>query len=495
LPMLGACPVSCTLLTCFFLAACSIHETEQKGYCENIITKKHLDKLQELIDSQMLMSCHVSFEFIDKQELGDRICYVKAAFPRLEDILDKMKFKKNSDNFNKTKDVQNMYEKIDENQVPCIDAQDDHERELSQACSREFSMPPEKMLQLVKDFFQEVMDLLDKNVDFTRDCSKIYQKCSDAPKKEPSSPGVVTNRDCNCPSPSSPREGPPASSHPALATKPFPSTVPHLGSKKAAASTRLAHSQPAAMQTPVKLDSSTKPRVSRSTHRGLVAVEIQGVSAGISASVSSPPAELKLASASQGPDSGSISIELLLDLTEPPSQEPPNLGGRLVTPLPSELWPSPSLGSKEPISVVQHRFSRMAAITDRSPAPETLPGGSPQHPAGQKPDDNLAGPIPDLNILPPNTEQHRKKAQPKEIQREVMSYVLVAILAIVAILLAVGGLLFYKHKSRVSASPSHPHWGHDSAEPARLSLLPAYSGSELNAGGLGTEVWGLFLPA
>ncbi|XP_039394004.1 macrophage colony-stimulating factor 1 isoform X2 [Mauremys reevesii] len=190
MPRLGpkACPVSCTLLTFFLLAACSICETEQKGYCENIITKKHLDKLQELIDSQMLMSCHVSFEFIDKQELGDRICYVKAAFPRLEDILDKMKFKENSDNFNKTKDVQNMYKKIDENEVPCIDAQDDHERELSQACSREFSRPPEKMLQLVKDFFQEVMDLLDNNVDFKRDCSKTYQKCSDALKKETPSP-------------------------------------------------------------------------------------------------------------------------------------------------------------------------------------------------------------------------------------------------------------------------------------------------------------------
>uniref|UniRef100_A0A8C0JGH7 Macrophage colony-stimulating factor 1 n=1 Tax=Chelonoidis abingdonii TaxID=106734 RepID=A0A8C0JGH7_CHEAB len=457
MPWLGpkACPVSCTLLTCFFLAACSIHETEQKGYCENIITKKHLDKLQELIDSQMLMSCHVSFEFIDKQELGDRICYVKAAFPRLEDILDKMKFKKNSDNFNKTKDVQNMYEKIDENQVPCIDAQDDHERELSQACSREFSMPPEKMLQLVKDFFQEVMDLLDKNVDFTRDCSKIYQKCSDAPKKEPSSPGVVTNRDCNCPSPSSPREGPPASSHPALATKPFPSTVPHLGSKKAAASTRLAHSQPAAMQTPVKLDSSTKPRVSRSTHRGLVAVEIQGVSAGISASVSSPPAELKLASASQGPDSGSISIELLLDLTEPPSQEPPSTEDIFTSP------PSLPASSGETL-----RREEIHPTGTESKAPDTQrtmelrgkrTGGLPRF---REPDDNLAGPIPDLNILPPNTEQHRKKAQPKEIQREVMSYVLVAILAIVAILLAVGGLLFYKHKSRVSASPSHPHWGH-----------------------------------
>ncbi|TFJ99832.1 Macrophage colony-stimulating factor 1 [Platysternon megacephalum] len=583
MPRLGpkAGPVSCTLLTFFLLATCSIHATEQQDYCKNIITTKHLNKLQELIDSQMLMSCHVSFEFIDEQELGDPICFVKAAFPQLEDILDKMKFKENSDNFNKTKDVQNMYKKIIEDEVSCIGDQDGHDHELSQACSKEFSMPPRKMLQRVKDFFHQVMDLFNENADFKHDCSKTYQKCSDAPKKEPPSPGVVTDRDCNCPSPSSPREGPPASPRPVLATKPFPSTVPHLGSKEAAASTLLAHSQPGATQTPVKLDSSAKPRVPRSTFRGLVAMEIQGVWAGISASVSSPPAELELASASQGPGSGSVGTEPLLDLTEPPSQEPPSTediftsppslpasggetlrreeihptgteakriqawptglrkflhmpgspdpspsakqtqpqagedvtqatwafsaaepsthlmdpssadalsspaltseaveasgadpGGQLVTPRPSELWPIPSLGSEELISIVQHRFSRMAATTDSPPAPETTPGGSPRHPAGQGKvpdmqrttelrgkrtggllrfrdlDDSLAGPIPDLNILPPNTDQRRKEAQPKETQREVMSYVLVAILAIVAILLAIGGLLFYKHKSR-----------------------------------------------
>uniref|UniRef100_A0A8C3RPF7 Macrophage colony-stimulating factor 1 n=1 Tax=Chelydra serpentina TaxID=8475 RepID=A0A8C3RPF7_CHESE len=487
-----------------------------------------------------------------------------------------MKFKKNSDNFNKTKDVRNMYKKIDENEVPCIDDQDDHERELSQACSKEFSMPPEKMLQLVKNFFSQVMVLLDKNVDFKRDCSKTYQKCSDAPKKELLSPGVVTDRDCSCPAPSSPCEGPPASPHPALATKPFPSTVPHLGSKEAAASTRLPHSRPGATQTPVKLDSSAKPRVPRSTHRGLSPMESQWVWP-----VSSPPAELGLAPASRGPGSGSVSTKQLLGLTEPPSQQPPGTedtftsppslpvsggemlrreeihptrteaeriqawstglreflhmpgspdaspsvkqpqpragedvaqaawafstaessthlidpssadavsspaltaeaaeasgadpSGQLVTPLPNELWPIPSLGSEEPISIVQHRLSRMAATTDSPAAPETPPGGSPRHPAGQgkapdmqhttelrgkrtgglprfrEPYDSLAGPIPDLNILPPSTDQRRKEAQPKETQREVMSYVLVAILATVAILLAVGGLLFYKHKSR-----------------------------------------------
>ncbi|KAH1172123.1 hypothetical protein KIL84_007741, partial [Mauremys mutica] len=61
MPRLGpkAWPVSCTLLTFFLLAACSICETEQKGYCENIITKRHRDKLQELVS--MRCECLVSF--------------------------------------------------------------------------------------------------------------------------------------------------------------------------------------------------------------------------------------------------------------------------------------------------------------------------------------------------------------------------------------------------------------------------------------------------
>ncbi|XP_074833823.1 macrophage colony-stimulating factor 1 [Carettochelys insculpta] len=563
------CPVPCTLLTFLLLTTCSVHETEQKGYCENIITQKHLDKLQELIDSQMLTSCHISFEFIDERALGDSQCFVKAAFPQLGDILEKMKFKENSANFNTTKDVRNMYKKIDENDVPCIADQDDHERELSQACLEEFSMPPEKMLQLVKNFFQEVMILLDKNVDFAHDCSTIYQKCSDSPRKKPPSSGVGTDRDCNCPSPSPRREGPPP-----LTTKPFPSTVPHLGSKETAASSRLPHGPPAAAQTSAKTRNSAKPRVTRSTQKGPVTMEIQGVWPRTSATVSSPPAELELASESQGLGSGSVSPELLLDLTEPPSQpdpsaediftSPPSLlalggemaptgtedqrihvwptgpgeflrapgspdppssakqaqalagedampatwpstaaelsthlmgpssedflsspaltseaedasgadpGGRLVIP----LWPVPSLGSKEPISIMQHRFSRMAPTMDSPPAPESPPRGSLQPPArpGEAPDtqhnmalqgerarglprfrepeDSQAGPIPDLTILPPNIDQHRREAQPRETQREVMTYILVAILATLAILLAVGGLLFYMHKSRTLA--------------------------------------------
>ncbi|XP_006132474.2 macrophage colony-stimulating factor 1 isoform X1 [Pelodiscus sinensis] len=537
-----ACPVSCTLLTFLLLATCSIHETEQKGYCENIITQKHLDKLQELIDSQMLMPCRISFEFIDEKQLEDSICFIKAAFPGLADILEKMQFKENSDNFNKTRDVRAMYKKIDENEEPCISEQSEHEHEVSQACFKEFSVPPEEMLQLVKDFFGKVMVHLKKGEDFARDCSTTYQKCSNSPQKEPPSPGVVTDHDCNCPSPS-----PPGAPHPTLVTKPSPSTL---------GSTHLPLSQPGTTPAPAKLLSSTRPRGHRSTHRGLLAMEMQGAWAGISAIVSSPPAEL-------GPGSGA---EPLLGLSDPPSTEyvsssPASLpasgaemdtgteverpqtrptglrqflhapgspvpslnakptqpwtgqeasqatwtssteelmdvssanaisspalmsaaldalgagpGDPLGTPLARKLWLIPSPGSKEPFSIMQHRFSRMAPTVGSPPAPERHPRVSPRLPAGQgrapdlqhpteprgkrtggqasfrEPEDRLAGPVPGFNILPPNADQRRREALPRESRWVVMTYVLVASLATVVILLAVGGLLFYRHRVRV----------------------------------------------
>lgn len=55
-------------------------------------------------------------------------------------------------------------------------------------------MPPEKMLQLVKDFFGRVMFLLDEEVNFKRDCSTTYQKCSDSLKKEMPPPGKKLGR-------------------------------------------------------------------------------------------------------------------------------------------------------------------------------------------------------------------------------------------------------------------------------------------------------------
>ncbi|XP_019401815.1 PREDICTED: macrophage colony-stimulating factor 1 [Crocodylus porosus] len=566
-------------LALLFVACCW---TQKGDYCNQIITDKHLNELQDLIDTQMMNACKVSFEYIDEQQLNKPICFVKAAFPQLKNILDKMVYKKNSSNFEKANNVREMYTKIDENEEICIEEQDEEEKELSQACVKEFSTPPEEMLGLVKKFFSKVKDLLDQKVDFRQDCSDTYRKlCSASKKQETSSLGVAA-QNCNCPT-ASPIPGRPSTSlPPASVTKPFPSTVARQGSEEFAAGTHPPHSLPDTLPTPTKLDGSIRPQAFRSTHSSTGTRELLGPWAGTSATTSSPPAESEPVPASQGHGDESTSNESLQDPAEAVGQEPPStkgfsisppssapdermlqrdengfqdpflssragsmqLGlaghGKLVsaspnplpvtkrlhtravedatsaaqaptgtepsdhlmeassidatsspgpgsveaedalglayadspgTPLLSELSLGPTLSSKEPISVAQHQFSRMAATTDNPTPPEKHPWESPWHPAGQgrgpgtqhipekrvggriqglsrfnEPDDSMAGPQVDLNFIPPNTDRRRKEAKLKESNWEPLIYTLA--ISILAVLLAVGGLLFYMHKSR-----------------------------------------------
>ncbi|KYO33150.1 macrophage colony-stimulating factor 1 isoform A [Alligator mississippiensis] len=171
-------------LALLFVACCW---TQKGDYCKQIITDKHLNELQDLIDTQMMNTCKVSFEYIDEKLLNKPICFVKAAFPQLKHILDKMEYKENSSNFEKANNVREMYTKIDENEEICIEEQDEEEKELSQACVKKFSTPPEEMLGLLKKFFSKVKDLLDQKVDFRQDCSDTYRKLCSASKKQETS--------------------------------------------------------------------------------------------------------------------------------------------------------------------------------------------------------------------------------------------------------------------------------------------------------------------
>lgn len=69
----------------------------------------------------------------------------------------------------------------------------------------------------------------------------------------------------------------------------------------------------------------------------------------------------------------------------------------------------------------------------------------------REPEDSLSGPNFDLSFIPPNTDKSSKKPELRDSQRMTLMYVLVP--SVLGILLAVGGLLFYLHKSRVRSSP------------------------------------------
>ncbi|XP_009979223.1 PREDICTED: macrophage colony-stimulating factor 1, partial [Tauraco erythrolophus] len=139
-------------------------------------------------DTQMQHPGRVSFKFIDKMQLNDSVCYVKAAFPLLGKILERTEFKENSSNAKKMQAVRRMYSRIDENVDPCIREEDDEERQLSQMCFEEFTTSPYEMLVLVKQFFQDINQLLQNQETFEKDCSQVYRRTCLGPRKAGSSP-------------------------------------------------------------------------------------------------------------------------------------------------------------------------------------------------------------------------------------------------------------------------------------------------------------------
>ncbi|XP_061488582.1 macrophage colony-stimulating factor 1 isoform X2 [Rhineura floridana] len=152
-------------------------------------------------------------------------------------------------------------------------------------------------------------------------------------------------------------------------------------------------------------------------------------------------------------------------------------GGRWATLLPSDPALSPEPGSENPVSATQ-QLSRLVVTTDspssaRQVSPESYSWGEQgsrgrapgvQHSTqlrerraeqeeglakNREPEDSMSGPSFDPNLIPPNTDKHIKEPGARDTQGMAVPYVVVP--SVLGILLAVGGLLFYMHKSRILA--------------------------------------------
>ncbi|XP_040472744.1 macrophage colony-stimulating factor 1 isoform X1 [Falco naumanni] len=501
MPRLGAkaCLLRCTVLSSLLLLlVCSIHETEQNSYCQQIITERHLAELEELADTQMQHPGRVSFKFINKMQLNNSVCYVKAAFPLLGKILERTEFKENSSNAKKMQMVRRMYSRIDENVDPCIREEDDEERKLSQMCFEEFTTSPYEMLVLVKQFFQDINQLLQNKETFEKDCSQVYRRTCLGPREAGFSPGVGTDPDCNCLSPAPPS-----------ATQPSLPAATHAGSEVAPASTQVPYSLLHA--TLADLDTPSQPPSSMDSGSGTE--EVLGAGVGDVASVPSPamqqtaPADSAEALLDPAGTLGLAAVDVSIlrgdgelveggtetvadHLPQDPAQQqgasvlPDHAGGLRIT----MLAASPSAGSvgdgarirpaeaSEP--VMQLRFSRMA------PEPRGQVPGGPGDGARvrgwglsrlREPQDGGAGPSFDSGFVP-STEQRRKEPAVREGRREPLIYITVA--SVVAVLLAMGGLLFYKCRSRVLERPLEDG-DCDPEEPERRALQGARGCPEL----------------
>ncbi|KAM6044173.1 macrophage colony-stimulating factor 1 [Chlamydotis macqueenii] len=500
MPRLGAkvCLFRCTLLSSLLLLlVCSIHETEQNSYCQQIITEKHLAELEELADTQMQQPGRVSFKFIDKMQLNDSVCYVKAAFPLLGEILKQMKFKENSSNAKKMQMVRRMYSRIDENVDPCIKEEEEEERELSWKCVEKLTTSPYEMLVLVKQFFQDINQLLQNQETFEKDCSQVYRRTCLGPKKAGSSPGVGTDPDCNCLSPALPS-----------ATQPSLSTATHASREGAPASARVPYNLLHA--TLADLDAPSQPPSSMDGGSGTE--EVLGAGVGDMASVPSPamqqtaPTDSAEALLDQARTLSLAAVdvtvlrgdgELMERGTEAvaghPPQDPAQRQGASILPdhpvglgttMPAA---SPSAGSvsggarirlaeaSEPVT--QRRFSRMAPVM-RGRAPGGPGDGARARGWGlsrlREPEDGGAGPSFDSGFVL-SAEQRRKELAVREGCREPL---IITVASVVAVLLAMGGLLFYKYKSRVLERPLEDG-GCDPEEVERRTLQGARGRPEL----------------
>ncbi|XP_030329086.1 macrophage colony-stimulating factor 1 isoform X1 [Strigops habroptila] len=487
MPRLGAkvCLFRCTLLSSLLiLLVCSIHETEQNRYCQQIITERHLAELEELADTQMQHPGRVSFKFINKMQLNDSVCYVKAAFPLLGKILERTEFKENSSNAKKMQMVRRMYSRIDESFDPCIREEDEEERKLSQMCFEEFTTSPYEMLVLVKQFFQDINQLLQNQETFERDCSQVYRRTCLGPRKAGASPGVGTDPDCNCLSPALPP-----------ATQPSLSAATHASSEVAPASTRVPYSLLHATLT--DLDAPSQPL--SNTDGGSGAEEVLAAGVGDTASVPSigmqqpAPADSTETILDAAGTLGLAALDVPIPrgdralveggtgtaaghpLPHPAQHQGasilPDHPGGLGTSTPAA---SPSsggarmrpAGAAEPIT--QLRFTRMApGLRDRAAGGPGAPGWGLSR--RREPQDGGAGPSFDSGFVL-STEQRRKEPPAREGRQEPLIYIAVA--SVVAVLLAMGGLLFYKYKSRVLEQPLEDG-GCDPEEPERRALQGA----------------------
>ncbi|XP_006899374.1 PREDICTED: macrophage colony-stimulating factor 1 isoform X2 [Elephantulus edwardii] len=405
----GRCPLT-TWLGPRLLLACllvSRNVTEEvPKHCSHIIGTGHLKILQDLIDSQMQTSCQIAFEFVDKDQLKDPVCYLKKAFFLVQDIMeDTLRFKDNTTNANATVQLQELSLRLKD----CFTM--DHE-EHDKACVRTFYETPLQLLEKIKNVFNETKNLLKKDWKvFSRNCNESFAKCS--------SQDVVNKPDCNCLYPKAPPSSELASVSPHQ--PPAPSVAPMAAlswadSKGAEGSSLLPGEQPLPAVDP----GSAKERPPRSTCQSFESPETPGVEG--SPATGSPQPHPSVEASIAGMEDV---LDSLLDpnwTLEEASGEA-GVGSILQE---AELSPSrPGVGS-------------IQAETTR---PSDLPSASStfaRSPEGQEPADETS-----------HERQHVGLSDP-----QLPGFVFhLLVPSIILVLLAVGGLLFYRRKRRNHLEP------------------------------------------
>lgn len=248
-----------------------------------------------------------------------------------------------------------------------------------------------------------------------------------------------TDPDCNCLSPALPS-----------ATQPSLSAATGAGGDAAPSSTRVPYRQLGGV--PAELGSSAPSEPPGSTEGSSGADELPGIGLG-DASAPSPSAQRTLGAlldpaSSSGPKAADVSI---------PSHGIPDEGaGTSVLPhrLPSPRGIAQRRPTDSPERVTQLRFSRMApplrGRADGGPGDGARAGGWGLSRLREH-EDGGAGPRFDSSFVLSAEQRRNEPPSGSEGHRELLVYGTVG--SAVAVLLAMGGLLFYKYRAKVRPQP------------------------------------------
>ncbi|XP_073471985.1 macrophage colony-stimulating factor 1 [Aquarana catesbeiana] len=179
----------CVTLIFIYLATCA--QAEKK--CLSPITDQHLNYLDEMIDAQLEMPCSVKMKLMDNKIVGD-YCYKRGVISQLSTLLEKLEFKPNSQSYNYTKRLNDLY---DQRFQECIDENDDLRQEDLVSCSRNIDLNPVQLLERIKTSFVIFRDFT-ANLESEVNCFEEYRMCKEEYDHSAKGP------QCACPSPTTP---------------------------------------------------------------------------------------------------------------------------------------------------------------------------------------------------------------------------------------------------------------------------------------------------
>ncbi|XP_032074782.1 macrophage colony-stimulating factor 1 isoform X1 [Thamnophis elegans] len=481
--------------------------------CHRLIMASHLKNLTDLLDSQMVTSCLRSFEYVDERELDNTECFLKAAYHPLKGIIDNITFKSNTPNYVKLGLIKGLYVNLakcikphDDKNKKCIKTFSRTAEQTLQLVHKYFSQAKQFLSKATftddcSGVFQKCSESQEKDAVSPGVVSALDCNCSstDPINVEGSTYLVPTSESFS----SIAEQLDSRKTAVSIRQLRLPDTTQiHSGlesntrsrvTRSADKSQEITESMDFEVGIDVLLSSPSSP--SLSIQKQLESMETRSPSldsrTGESqkrsdelASQHLPLSDLAKSFLNQQWFEIKDKTEAISGLTSDQNITVASSAFRLTLTSPSNLEEidsssAPSsgspqvLGHKELVSATQDP-SRFVATTENSSPPKQTSlesnswGKQSSRDKNSKRlqntqlrerreeglakkdrelEDSLLGPSFDLNFIPLNAEKRFKKSEPRNFQGTSVTYVVIP--SVLGILLALGGLLFYLHKSRI----------------------------------------------